>query len=215
MPLSPPEGWYPDPRGGALLRRWVDGAWTDETQPMPPPFATAAPAGRPHAEPAAHFDGWPPDQHQEPATGTETAVYTARLHPILGYARPLFLTALITVLSLAAASVTSPIGLFVSLHILASPLYIVTYLRYRAGRYELTNRHVARRGGVISRHMSETLLSKVESVRVHQSGTGRLLGYGTVIIGGTGGHTQEFVGVRTPNEFRDAIQRQVEAVRGL
>lgn len=43
---SPAPGWYPDPTG-PLQNRWWDGtAWTEHTQPLPPPAPhTAAPTG--------------------------------------------------------------------------------------------------------------------------------------------------------------------------
>jgi uncharacterized membrane protein len=32
-PVMPPPGWYPDPSGDPLARRWDGSSWTDETRP--------------------------------------------------------------------------------------------------------------------------------------------------------------------------------------
>jgi len=42
---------------------------------------------------------------------------------------------------------------------------------------------------------------------------GRLLGYGTVVIHGTGGTPEPFVKIAHPSEFRREVQQQIDAVR--
>jgi hypothetical protein len=63
--------------------------------------------------------------------------------------------------------------------------------------------------GFISRHSLETLLSKVESISVYQGMMGRLFGFGSIIISGTGGSKEFFFGIRDPMEFRRQVQEQI------
>lgn len=45
-------------------------------------------------------------------------------------------------------------------------------------------------------------LSKIESVNIHQSFIARILGYGTIIITGTGGTNEVFHNIANPREFK-------------
>ena len=48
--------------------------------------------------------------------------------------------------------------------------------------------------------------SKIESVNVDQSVMGRILGYGSITIVGTGGTRETFHNISSPLEFRKAFQ---------
>ena len=60
--------------------------------------------------------------------------------------------------------------------------------------------------GLISRRTLEMNLSKIESVNVNQSVLGRLLGYGTIVVVGTGGSKEPFAVISAPLEFRKKFQ---------
>jgi uncharacterized membrane protein YdbT with pleckstrin-like domain len=49
-------------------------------------------------------------------------------------------------------------------------------------------------------------ISKIESVNVDQSILGRIFGYGTIKIIGTGGTTESFAKIKRPLEFRKKFQ---------
>jgi hypothetical protein len=51
----------------------------------------------------------------------------------------------------------------------------------------LTNKRIVIKTGLLSRHTFEVLLTKVEAIGVSQSLFGRILGYGDILITGTGG----------------------------
>jgi len=53
----------------------------------------------------------------------------------------------------------------------------------------------------------------VESIEVSESTIGRLLGYGTVMMIGTGGTSEPFQRVAHPLEFRSQVQQQIEKLR--
>ena len=52
--------------------------------------------------------------------------------------------------------------------------------------YALTTKRVVSKEGVISRNTEEMRLTKAETVEIKQGILGRMLGYGTVIVTGTG-----------------------------
>jgi hypothetical protein len=54
------------------------------------------------------------------------------------------------------------------------------------------------------------LLDKVESIEVSETAFGRLLGYGTIVLIGTGGTPEPFHQVAHPLDFRSQVQQQIE-----
>ena len=69
----------------------------------------------------------------------------------------------------------------------------------------VTNRRVLIKTGLIARSTSEMNLSKIEGVDVRQSVLGRLLGFGTVTVRGTGSGLTPFRFIANPLDFRRAI----------
>jgi uncharacterized membrane protein YdbT with pleckstrin-like domain len=60
--------------------------------------------------------------------------------------------------------------------------------------------------GFIQRHSLEVLLHKVEGIGVNQSIFGRILGFGTITVTGTGGTKETFDLIAAPLEFRKQVQ---------
>jgi uncharacterized membrane protein YdbT with pleckstrin-like domain len=73
----------------------------------------------------------------------------------------------------------------------------------------VTNRRVLIKTGMTSRRTLDLMLSRVESIGVEESTAGRLLGYGSVIVRGTGGTPEAFLIIAHPQEFRRAVQEQI------
>jgi uncharacterized membrane protein YdbT with pleckstrin-like domain len=86
----------------------------------------------------------------------------------------------------------------------------VGLLKRNATEMAVTDRRVIVKAGVASRRTFELLLSKVESIGVEETVMGRILGYGTVIVRGTGGTPEPFDIVTHPIEFRKQVQQQIE-----
>jgi uncharacterized membrane protein YdbT with pleckstrin-like domain len=84
-------------------------------------------------------------------------------------------------------------------------------IRYISSEFAVTDKRVLGKVGFIERESDETLLSKVEAIGVDQGIMGRLLGFGTVTITGTGGTQEAFAMISQPLEFRRQIQTQVVA----
>ena len=52
-------------------------------------------------------------------------------------------------------------------------------------------------------------MKKVESIGVDESGLGRMLGYGSMIVRGTGGTVETLGKIEHPNEFKRQLQQQI------
>lgn len=100
------------------------------------------------------------------------------------------------------------IGLFILVFQGALPL-LSGVINVTSSEFGVSTKRVLMKTGFISRHSLETLISKVESISVHQGLLGRLLGYGSIIISGTGGSKEFFFGIRDPMEFRRQVQQQI------
>jgi hypothetical protein len=79
-----------------------------------------------------------------------------------------------------------------------------------SAQFTVTNKRVVIKLGTIRRRAIEMLLSKVEEIAVDQGLGGRILGYGTVVIVGTGGSKEIFMLIADPLEFRRQVQEQIE-----
>lgn len=79
-----------------------------------------------------------------------------------------------------------------------------------SAQFTVTNKRVVVKLGTIRRRAIEMLLTKVEEIAVDQGVVGRLLGYGTLVIVGTGGSKEIFLLITDPLEFRRQVQEQIE-----
>jgi uncharacterized membrane protein YdbT with pleckstrin-like domain len=93
--------------------------------------------------------------------------------------------------------------------VVAAILFAVGLIRRNATVMALTNKRVIVKTGLASRRTLELLLSRIESVVVEEPAMGRMLGYGTVIIRGTGGTPETFDKIAHPLEFRAQVQGQI------
>jgi len=73
----------------------------------------------------------------------------------------------------------------------------------------VTNRRVLIKTGMTSRRTLDLMLSRVESIGVEETAAGRMLGYGSVVVRGTGGTPEPFLMIAHPQESRRAVQEQM------
>lgn len=85
-------------------------------------------------------------------------------------------------------------------------LFIAPMLDRYSDEFAITNKRIIVKTGLISRKTLEMNLNKIESVNVDQSILGRMLGYGTIRIIGTGGTREEFPNISNPLAFRKKFQ---------
>ena len=83
-------------------------------------------------------------------------------------------------------------------------------VRRNATEMAVTNRRVVIKTGLASRKTIEMLLNKVESIEVSETTLGRMLGYGSIVVIGTGGTPEPFHKVAHPLQFRSQVQQQIE-----
>jgi uncharacterized membrane protein YdbT with pleckstrin-like domain len=87
-------------------------------------------------------------------------------------------------------------------------LLILPLIDRWTSEFAITNKRVIMKVGLIRRKALEMNLSKIESVNVDQTIMGRIFGYGTVTIIGTGGTRESFHRISKPMEFRRVFQEQ-------
>lgn len=100
---------------------------------------------------------------------------------------------------------------FVSLKALLT-LFILPLVARATSEFAVTNRRVIIKVGLVSRKTVELKLDKVESIGVDQTIPGRIFGYGTIVVRGTGGTNEPFRGIARPLDFRKAVNEATEAL---
>ena len=93
--------------------------------------------------------------------------------------------------------------------LVAAVFFGIGLVRRNATEMAVTNRRVIVKTGLVDRRTIELLLQRIESIAVEEPALGRVLGYGTVIVRGTGGTPEVFRQIARPLEFREQVQRQI------
>jgi uncharacterized membrane protein YdbT with pleckstrin-like domain len=101
------------------------------------------------------------------------------------------------------AEVLGPVGFVM---IFVAPLVLVrAWIARKTTEIAVTNQRIIIKRGLIRRSTLEMNAGQIESVYVEQSIAGRLLGFGTVILGGTGRGVEAIANVIAPLAFRKAV----------
>ncbi|MEL7625389.1 MAG: PH domain-containing protein [Anaerolineaceae bacterium] len=106
------------------------------------------------------------------------------------------------------ASKVHPLFLFFTI-ILSVVLIIQVILIIITTEFALTNRRIIAKRGVILQHSLEILLKQVESIAVSQPLVGRIFGFGTVTVNGSGGTQEFFKSIDNPMELRRQVNDQI------
>lgn len=105
----------------------------------------------------------------------------------------------------AAQLVAAARGAAAILAVLALASWLRAFLCRSTTELAVTDRRVIVKSGLFRRHTIEMNMSKVESVDVDQTIMGRILGYGTVTIRGTGGGIEPLRDIADPLGFRNRV----------
>jgi len=156
----------------------------------------------------------------------ETIQYQTKLHWIvmLGHVaiaavfELLAITLLVTSFSRAAGAKATPShsALYVAAlvcFLVGAALFCIGLLKRSVTEMAVTNKRVIVKTGLAERRTTEILLSRIESVVVDEPAMGRILGYGTVIVRGTGGTPEVFQKIQNPLKFREQVQSQIAGDR--
>jgi uncharacterized membrane protein YdbT with pleckstrin-like domain len=139
----------------------------------------------------------------------EQVVYETGLHWLI-FGRAILV--LIVALALAVGSFHAPGNLGPPLLLAAGIvalfgliLLLAALIRRAGTELAVTDQRVVYKRGIIARHTIEMNRAKVESVDVDQSLLGRILGYGTVQLRGTGGSLEPMAMIGNPLSLRSHI----------
>jgi uncharacterized membrane protein YdbT with pleckstrin-like domain len=141
----------------------------------------------------------------------EKVIYATSLHWLV------YLRAILLLIAAAACLIVS--GMFpepgvkqLALTIVATLFGLIAlvsglgaFIRRSTTELAVTDRRVIYKTGIFQRHSMEMNTSKVETVGVNQSILGRILGYGTVMVRGTGGSFEPIPFIGDPLTFRSHI----------
>jgi len=81
-------------------------------------------------------------------------------------------------------------------------LFVAPLIDKYTDEFVITNKRIIIKTGLFSRKTLEMNLNKIETVKVDQPILGRILGYGTITVIGTGGTSESFPKIKKPIEFR-------------
>lgn len=103
------------------------------------------------------------------------------------------------------------IGLFLTLFYgIGLIILIYVLIKVKTTELALTSQRMIAKIGFISRNTVELRLEKVESLSIHQNFDGRILGYGTIVIKGTGGTQTPIPSIKNPMGFRKIFNEYLE-----
>jgi uncharacterized membrane protein YdbT with pleckstrin-like domain len=134
----------------------------------------------------------------------EQVVYRAQLHKIIFARAALVLIVGVVLLFFPTLTQARTVVLVIGVLLLVPP-----FVAYQTTELGVTNKRVIVKSGFIRRRTIELLLRQVEAISVDQGLLGRLLGYGSITLTGTGGVREVFHQVREPLELRRRIQGQI------
>lgn len=139
----------------------------------------------------------------------EHVVYKTRLHWVL-FLKPGLLFLGGVALAVVLRQVHDPPWLWMigaAVALIGLVWGFVHYVELMTSEFAVTSSRLILKVGLISRYTTELLLTKVETIGVQQGLMGRLLGYGDLIVTGTGGAREVFRRVRDPIGFRNHVQQ--------
>ena len=141
----------------------------------------------------------------------ETVVYDTRLHWVI-YIRAILLLVVCVILVAASVATSDNQNLSLALEIAAAIFALLAlsaalraFVRRATTELAVTDHRVIYKTGLLARHTIEMNRDKVESVDVDQTLLGRIFGYGTIIVRGTGGSLEPIRTIGDPLTFRSNI----------
>jgi uncharacterized membrane protein YdbT with pleckstrin-like domain len=110
-----------------------------------------------------------------------------------------------------AATIANPLAVTIAV---AGLVWLAAGLIRRSStELAVTDRRVIAKFGFIRRSTVELNIAKIESVRVEQTVAGRMFGYGSVFVTGTGSTMDPIPFISDPLRFRQAVQSASDAAR--
>jgi uncharacterized membrane protein YdbT with pleckstrin-like domain len=140
----------------------------------------------------------------------EAILYRARLHRSL-YTVSFVFGAMALVAVIFAVGQPSVWWVALAFGVVTALTFVSSWFRSSSSEFAVTDKRVIIKVGLVRRRTLETMLGKVEGIGVDQSLMGRMLGFGTIVVTGTGGTKEEFDRIANPLEFRRQVQAAISA----
>jgi len=139
----------------------------------------------------------------------EKVLYSSKLHWVV-FLWPIVWFIVAIIFFSGGGDAAAAGGLFVLIAIVTG---IASFINYKTSEFGITNKRIIVKVGFIRRNSIEVLLNKVEGIQVNQGILGRILGFGSITVSGTGGTKDPFHKIDAPLEFRKRAQEQIAAVQ--
>jgi len=139
----------------------------------------------------------------------EEVIYLAYLHWVV-FLWPIIWFVIAILFFIGGGDSAAVGGIFIVIAIIHA---IASLITYKTSEFGVTNKRVLVKVGFIRRNSLEVLLTKVEGIQVKQGIIDRILGYGSIVISGTGGSKDPFHKISSPLEFRRKTQEQIAIVQ--
>jgi uncharacterized membrane protein YdbT with pleckstrin-like domain len=140
----------------------------------------------------------------------ENILYRARMHWVVFVWPGIWLIVAVAFLTRGTNPAVFAGRIFVLIAILKA---IESLITYSTSEFGVTNQRVIAKVGFIRRNSIEIFLAKLEAIQVNQSVLGRILGYGSITVSGTGGTRDPFHNISNPLELRRKIQEQISSLK--
>lgn len=141
----------------------------------------------------------------------ESIVYATKLHWII-YLRAILLLIICLILAAAAWYTAENRNLSLALSIAAVIFVLLSlsswfpaFIRRITTELALTDRRIIHKRGLLARYTMEMNRRQVESIDVDQTILGRIIGYGSVVVRGTGSSLEPIPNITDPLTFRTHI----------
>jgi len=138
----------------------------------------------------------------------ETIIYEAKIHWFVFIPSAVFLVLGIVFNGNESASVLVPLFILIAFVSFIKAIIIKT-----TTELAVTSKRVIAKTGLISRSTIELNHSKVESFNIDQSISGRIFGFGTLVLNGTGGGKTPIPNIDAPLEFRKNAMFTIDATQ--
>ena len=139
----------------------------------------------------------------------ESVVYRTNLHWVV-FLWPIIWLVVAIIFFSSGGDAAAVGGLFILIAILTG---ISSFINFKTSEFGITNKRVLVKVGFIRRNSLEVLLTKVEGIQVNQGILGRILGFGSITVSGTGGTKNPFHKIDAPLEFRKRAQEQIASIQ--
>jgi len=105
---------------------------------------------------------------------------------------------------------TLPIGIGAILLLIALVQAIAAFITKASTELAITDKRIIAKFGFIRRQTFEKRIDRLEGINFHQSVVGRILGFGSIVVGGIGGNSVPVPFIANPQAFKQRLNQLIE-----